>query len=176
MKDKNKNTDEPLTDEQIKAILRKEYPDLFPQDIDRIAKTCANEKWFLELQAARLSKDLKNGPKQVVVAANAGGVDKDDKPATAEEQYGETPEKYLDDPDPESLRPDRDPFVQVSEWLVKFIFSGRTDRARHMNASVGLALLKGEANLGVIAEHFGVTTERVTQVVKKANGFEISAR
>ena len=46
-----------------------------------------------------------------LVAANkqeARGVAKDDTPATSEEQYGSTSDNCFDDPDPESLNPDRD--------------------------------------------------------------------
>ena len=48
------------TDEQIKAILRKEYPDLHAVEIDRIARTCRNAKWFKEL--------LKRSPRSVGIS------------------------------------------------------------------------------------------------------------
>ena len=35
-----------------------------------------------------------------------------------------------------------------------------------MRASIGLAILKGNLNLGEIAKQFNVTPERVTQIVK----------
>jgi hypothetical protein len=124
----------------------------------------------------RLSKDLENGPPKVIVAANAGGVEKDDKPATCEEKYGETPEKYFDDPDPESLKPDGDRDIAAAEWHIKLLLSARTDRVRHMRASVAIGILKNNLNLSDIARHFKVTPERVTQVVKDVKGFEISER
>jgi hypothetical protein len=75
---------EHLTDDQIKAILKKEFPKLFDQEIERIAKTCANEKWFIELRRKRLSEDLKTSTGPVIVAANAGGEAKDHRPAVCE--------------------------------------------------------------------------------------------
>ena len=89
---------EPLTDKQIKTILRKEYPELREEEIDRLAQTCTGEPWLVELRRKRLSKDLKTGPGPVV-AADAGGVAKDDTPATSEEQYGSTSDSCFDDPD-----------------------------------------------------------------------------
>jgi hypothetical protein len=170
---------EPLTDKQVKAILRKEYPYLFAQDIDRLAKTCTKEKWFIELvKSKRLSDDLKTGNGPVVVAANAGGVDKDNTPATCEKKYGETPESYFDDPDPESLKPDRDrdTEIKILRFAVKMLCDCRTDPVRLMRASVGLALFEGQLNLGEIARHLNVTAERVKQIEKEVKGYEISAR
>ena len=42
-----------------------------------------------------------------------------------------------------------------------------------MRASIGLAILKGNLNLGEIAKQFNVTPERVTQIVKDVKDYEI---
>jgi DNA-binding MarR family transcriptional regulator len=43
-----------------------------------------------------------------------------------------------------------------------------------MRASIAIALLKNNLNLGEIAKHFGITSERVTKVVKDVKGYEVS--
>jgi DNA-directed RNA polymerase sigma subunit (sigma70/sigma32) len=111
------------------------------------------------------------------VAANeqqARGVAKDDTPATSEEQYGSTSDSCFDDPDPESLKPDRDRDIKAAEFAINLLLSARTDRVRHMRASIAIALLKNNLNLGEIAKHFGITSERVTKVVKDVKGYEVS--
>ena len=45
-----------------------------------------------------------------------------------------------------------------------------------MRASIGLAILKGNLNLGEIAKQFNVTPERGTQVVKDVKDYEISEK
>ena len=53
-------THEPMTDDQVRALLKREYPKLFPQEIERMLQTCRSEKWFRELvKSKRLSGDLK---------------------------------------------------------------------------------------------------------------------
>jgi hypothetical protein len=161
-------TNENLTAEekeqkQIKAILRKEYPDLLKQDIDRLAKTCVGEKWFEELRRERLSEDLKTGKGKVVVAANSGGEAKDDRPAVCEEQYGAA-EQY--DEEAESKKPERDLHVKALEWAAELFLSTKSDRVRHMRCSLALGFLKGNLNIHETAEHFKVTPERAKQVLK----------
>jgi hypothetical protein len=178
----NKQTKDPL--KAVKGILKKEYPDLPKEDIDRLAKTCTGKPWFLELKRERLSKDLdENNYKKVVVAANAGGVEKDDTPAASEEKYGEQIDPRLkrsgeriEDPDPESLMAGRERDIKAAEWTVHLLLSARTDRVRHMRASVCLQILRNNLNLTEIAEHFDVTPQRVTQVVNEVKTFEISER
>ena len=108
------------------------------------------------------------------MAANkqeARGVAKDDTPATSEEQYGSTSDNCFDDPDPESLKPDRDRDIKAAEFAVNLLLS--RGRIGFMRASIGLAILKGNLNLGEIAKQFNVTPERVTQIVKDVKDYEI---
>jgi hypothetical protein len=170
----NKQTTSELTDKQVKALLKKEYPSLLKQDIERLLKTCRSEGWFQKLvESKRLSEDLKTS-RPVVVAPNAGGIDKDTTPSTEESQYGEIPEIYPDDPDPESLKSDRERDIKAFESAIKLFLDCRSDRVRHMRASVSLAILKNNLNLSAIAKHFNVTPERVTQIVKDVKRHEIS--
>jgi hypothetical protein len=60
------------------------------------------------------------------VAANkqeARGVAKDDTPATSAEQYGSTSDNCFDDPDPESLKPDRDRDIKAAQFAINLLLS-----------------------------------------------------
>jgi DNA-directed RNA polymerase specialized sigma subunit len=92
-------------------------------------------------------------------------------------RYGTTPFVYpREEHDPNVKQADRKNNIAIAEWTVKLIYSGRTDRVQHMHASIGIAILKNDLNLREIADHFGITQERVAQVVKKVKSFGISAR
>jgi len=62
--------------------------------------------------------------------------------------------------------------IRALEAAVQLLLSARTDRVQHMRASVALAILKGDLNLGEIASHYRVTGERVRQIVKEVEAFE----
>ena len=163
---------EPMTDDQVKSLLKREYPELFPQDIDRIAKTCRSEKWFLQLvKSKRLSEDLKTGGGPVIVAANAGGMAKDETPAVCEEKYGAA-EQY--DEEAESKKPDRERDIKAVEWAIELMLSTHNDRLRHMRASIAIAILNNNLNREEISNHFSVTPKRVTQVVQEVKSRRIS--
>ena len=76
--------------------------------------------------------------------------------ADYEAAQGSVDFEYPDDePTQESTAVDlRKVQLQSLEWATKFILSGRTDTIRHMRASIGLMLLRGETpNVGEIARN-----------------------
>ena len=95
-------------------------------------------------------------------------------PKLAGTKYGRKLDPCCDDPDPETLKPDRDRDIKATEFVTKLLLSAKTDRVRHMRASIAIAVLKSNLNLSDIARHFKVTPERVTQVVKDVKGYEVS--
>ena len=40
---------EPLTDQQIAAVIKREYPHILPAEAERMARTCRRAKWLKEL-------------------------------------------------------------------------------------------------------------------------------
>ncbi len=81
---------------------------------------------------------------------------------------GSTPFRYPDEGEGEpNLDALRETQVKALEFMASMLLSARTDRVRHMRASICLAILKGQLNVGEIAEHFGVCAQRVRNCVKE---------
>ena len=144
-----------LTDDQIKALLKSEYPKLFPQEIERMVKTCRNAKWFKEL--------LKRPPRSVgltqgLTAANV------EKPKDSVPDHLEMDE--IEEAKSE-LAEQREGQIRAMELWTELLLSSHVTRVQHMRCSIGLALLKGSLSAAEVAAHFGVSDETVRVQTKK---------
>ena len=54
--------------------------------------------------------------------------------------------------------------ARIFESEADLIFSNRTERVAHMQASVAIAILKGNLDVGGIADHFRVTWTRLNRL------------
>jgi hypothetical protein len=153
-------------------FLKSEYSNLSKELADELAKNHAHEEWFQSLmKGPRLAEDKpKTGHDAIVVAANAGGVAKDDTPAVCEEQYGAA-EQYDDEAEAQMLDMERQ--IRVAEWAFKLARYGRTDGVRCLHISIALQILKNQIQISELAEYHGVTTQRIKQAIKEVKSFEI---
>jgi hypothetical protein len=157
-------TERDLTDEEVRAFLKREWPQTLEVEVDRMLKTCRTEAWFQKAwKSKRLSGDLKTG-----------GAPPNKTPAVYDGKYGKVPPKFHDDPDEEPAKPGRERDIRAAEWAVRLLLEARTDRVRHMRASIALQLFKNELNLAELAKHFDVTPQRVKQVINEVNSFQVS--
>ena len=169
-----------MTEEEFnraKAILRKEYPNLRADEIERVAKTCHKAKWFQEL--------LKRAPRSVGLTQglNAANVEKIEGEGTEPEEQadnlGKAEAEKTKDSAPDHLEIDaleeakselaeqRDAQIRGMELLTQLLLSSQVTRVQHMRASIGLALLKGSLSAAEVAAHFGVSDETVLVQTKK---------
>ena len=169
---------EHLTDEQIKALLKSEYPKLFPQEIDRMVKTCRRAKWFKEL--------LKRAPRSVGLTQglNTANVEKIEEEETEPEEQLDNLGRSTEAEKPKDSAPDhleidaleeakselaeqRESQIRAMELWTELLLSSHVTRVQHMRCSIGLALLKGSLSAAEVAAHFGVSDETVRVQTKK---------
>ena len=143
---------DPLTDDQVRNLLKSEYPTLFQCEVDRMVKTCRREKWFLEL--------LKRAPRSAGITQGLNPVNVEE----AEPDHLEISE--LEEAKSE-LAKQRDAQVRGMELLTQLLLDSQVHRVQCMRASIGIALLKGSLDPKEVADHFDVSDETVRVQTRK---------
>ena len=137
------------TDDQIRTILREEYPKLFPAEIERMVKTCRRAKWFQEL--------LKRPPQSVGLTQG-----KNTKVNVAVPENSVLDHLEMDEIEEakSELAEAREAQIRAMELSMQLVLDSAVTRVQHIRASIALALLKGCLSAAEVAAHFGVSATR----------------
>jgi hypothetical protein len=145
------------------------------EQADELAKSQDHEEWFKALkEGPRLADKPKTGTDAIVVAANAGGVEKHKTPDIDAEKYGEQfgYAKQYDEETEEQMQA-MEIAVQAAERAYKIAMYGRTQGTRNLHISIGMQLLRGQPQIQELAEYHDLTPQRVKQAINEVKSFEI---
>jgi hypothetical protein len=152
---------------KTKNRLRAEYPrnehnsiGLSEEQAAELAKNHAHEEWFQSLmEGPRLAEDKpKTGIDAPFVAANVGGLPKNETLATAENHFGAIAEEDFDGIiNAESPKPDFDFYIRGVEWSMQLLLSTQKRELQCLYASIAIGLLKNTLDIREMAKYHNLT-------------------
>jgi hypothetical protein len=141
--------------EEAAIILRRAYPDLCRQEVERMAKHNRHDKWFQVLLAKRpQSIGLCQAKDDLNVEEIGAGED-------AAEPAGDEAE--------EATQIEIE--IKALEASAKLLLGSNPSRVQRMTASVMLGLLSGDYDAKAIERHFQCSDETVRRITKRVKEF-----